>query len=148
MKVRANELRIGNLVILNNPKYHPESTGKIFMIDSVKNDDVSLFDYENLPSIILYQYLKYIEPIPLTEEWLLKLRSRESLPVNYKNIYIMLDRFLLTYQASYGFWYVYDFSGEEMLYITKVEFVHEWQNVYFALNGEELTLTEHPTPAS
>ena len=49
------ELRIGNFVRLNNPKYHPENTGKNFMIDSIKTYDVSLIDYENLPSAILYQ---------------------------------------------------------------------------------------------
>jgi len=143
--MKANELRIGNLITFK---------GKVRIVDGV-----SLCGSHLMPRVPLvnlhYMYqekellnINKLEPIPLTEEWLLKLRSRESLPVNYKNIYIMLDRFLLTYQASYGFWYVYDFSCEEMLYITKVEFVHEWQNVYFALNGEELTLTEHPTPAS
>ena len=71
-------------------------------------------------------------PIPLTEEWLLKLGAEEN-----EGCFIH-DRFKLQHHDVYKFWYVFDVTL--MAYITKVEFVHEWQNVYFALNGEELTV--------
>ena len=135
--MKANELRIWNYVKVNGIYIGEAKRFHRF------NDDLSVIFFSEANELGMGEYMTNIEPIPLTEEWLLKLRSRESMPVKYKDIYIMLDRFLLTYQASYGFWYVYDFSGEEMLYITKVEFVHEWQNVYFALNGEELTINDN-----
>ena len=68
----------------------------------------------------------------MTEEWLLKLGAEEN-----EGCFIH-DRFKLQFHDTYKFWYVFDVTL--MAYITKVEFVHEWQNVYFALNGEELTV--------
>ncbi len=51
---------------------------------------------------------------------------------------IVYDRFLLTWKDEYKYWYVTD--KETGSYITKVEFFHEWQNVVYALNGQELTI--------
>ena len=127
------ELRIGNFVRLNNPKYHPEKTGKNFMIDSIKTDDVSLIDYENLPSVILYQYIKYIEPIELTEEWLLKFGAKwdsdyVALEVNKLTIRTHLPNMKPASVFAY-------FDG---IRIKQLKYVHELQNLYYAINGAEL----------
>jgi len=80
------------------------------------------------------------EPILLTEEWLDKF-SHCALTEKTKKGLIVVDRFKLIWKPEYNYWYVLDFMNDT--YITKVEFVHEWQNVYFSLNGKELTIKHY-----
>ena len=128
-----NELRIGNFVRLNNPKYHPENTGKNFMVDSIKSDDVSLIDYENLPAIILYQYLKYIEPIELTEEWLLKFGAKWEGDYVFLEINKLIIRTHLPNMKPASIFAYFD-----GIKIKQLKYVHELQNLYYAINGTEL----------
>lgn len=110
--MRAKELRIGNLV------YSP--LNKI----NFKINQANLCDFAN--------GFFYLEPTRITDEWLLNLGAKKF---NHAFLY---DRFRLIPRPEYGFYQVVD--KETNVYITKVEFVHEWQNVVFVLNGQELTL--------
>jgi len=92
-------------------------TGSFYKVDMLYDDFSSLL---------------YWMPIPLTEELLLKFGA-----TNLKDK-IVFDRFMLTYFESYKYWYVTDLKTN--CYLTKVEFVHEWQNFVFVMNGTELTL--------
>lgn len=74
------------------------------------------------------------KPIELIEEWLIKSGCEK------KGLCYINDRFKLFWKSDYNFWYVFD--NESAIYLTKVEFVHEWQNFYFVMNGEELTIKE------
>ena len=76
-----------------------------------------------------------VEPIPLTQQWLIK--SKAYKVSDERPVYV-LDRFRLIWKKEYKYWYVID--NVFMTYFTKLEFVHEWQNFYFVLNGEELPL--------
>ena len=108
--MKANELRIGNLVLNNKDE--------IYKIKCI-NEEI-----ENK-----------IKPIKLTQDILFKLdclKTNDNKKLSYE-----LDRFIIAFQEKYKFWYVYD--KIEYTYITKIEFLHELQNVYFILNGEELT---------
>jgi len=78
---------------------------------------------------------KTIVPIPLTEEWLIK-----SEAINLKKGVFELDRFVLLWRKEYNFWYVVDNLSQQ--YYTKLEFVHEWQNFYFVMQGKELTINK------
>ena len=81
--------------------------------------------------------LKNYKPIPLTEEWLLKFGfERTDLIDNsnddwtwlfYQKDSIYIDGSDLTIETATGI-------------VIKVEYVHQLQNLYFALTGEELTL--------
>lgn len=113
--MKPQEIRIGNWVMGNKPYQWGL-------------DDFADWYYDHNS----HTYGDNVKPIPLTEEWLLKLGAEEN-----EGCFIH-DRFKLQHHDVYKFWYVFDVTL--MAYITKVEFVHEWQNVYFALNGEELTV--------
>ena len=115
----ATELRIGNLV----------------------NYDTAEGDI--LPNIIDWQDLKWLSedekgfnlvhnPIPLTEEWLLKFGAT-TFDGNF-----IIERFRLIYKPNYKYYYVVDKYSN--VYYSKVEFVHEWQNLFHSMNGKELTL--------
>lgn len=128
MAISANELRLGNYVRLRMHDYNE--------VDS--HNEITGLDEES-PSVnaITFDYLSYdeIQPIPLTEEWLLKfgaLKKRTGI--------FDISRFQLIWKENYKYWYVIDKTKQT--YLTKIEFVHEFQNFNFTLNAQELTLKE------
>lgn len=74
--------------------------------------------------------IEMIDPIQLTKEWLVSLGAEKV----SDNVFFF-DRFKLRYLPEYEHWRV----TSNGYYITKVEYVHELQNVVFVLNGEELS---------
>ncbi len=127
--MKASELRIGNLVDYNE--------GGIFKVIGIHEFGI---DCEDEIEIIYMEYENF-NPIPLTEEWLLNLGFKEYKDFGYKTgcfDYI-----------KYGFSYLIDtkkirimHKGNNMSHIlqNKVHYVHQLQNLYFALTGEELTI--------
>jgi len=122
--MKATELRIGNYV------YHHCST-IVEVIDSHKIEIESINH-------------GFFEPIPLTEEWLLKfgfilekdlvlLREDEKeYQVYIKNISI------IDIKGSYYFWIGIEEDNWYSFEWTKIEYVHQLQNLNFAITGEEL----------
>lgn len=112
--MKAKELRIGNWVF--NKAHERRQLKEV-------HSDCSVYD-----------------PIPLTEEWLLKFHSEDEIHKSgrFPNEITVYDRFLLIYKAEYKYWYVVTSHHKE--YLTKIEFVHEYQNFIFILTGEELTI--------
>ena len=112
--IDAKELRIGNYISFGN---------NIHSVNIIKQ-------FENTNAINeLNQDM--IKPIPLTEEWLIKTGSERIDEETYN-----YDRFTLWWKKAYSYWYIVD--KDELTYLTKIEFVHEWQNFVFIMNGEEL----------
>jgi hypothetical protein len=88
-----------------------------------------------------------VNPIPLTEEWLLKFGFSDK---EYKNGFIGIDfiggnmimDFALTKPLIKGEWqtcYVYELSDYRFV---KVNYLHQLQNLFFALTNQELTIKE------
>ena len=104
----AQELRIGNLI----------EQGVIEMMSQNAvwiNEKLLLIDE--------------IQPIPLTEEWLLKF-GFEKFKGN--NTDCFLDNFETSCNMELFFW-----KGTQ---IKNINYVHQLQNLYFALTEKELTL--------
>ena len=117
--MKANELRIGNILNYNTAE-----------------GDV-------LPAVIDWQDLKWLSedpegfnlahsPIPLNEEWL-KRMGFDTLDERY---------FALDYE-DLSFRYYYNYLGGVWKFrlnfiLVKIQHVHQLQNLYFALTGEEL----------
>lgn len=125
--MKAQELRIGNYVCTSYMKK------SVFKVNAIHSDRlyfesiIENFKSDTIPVCI--------EPIKLTEEWLVKAGAKKIDDI--LDIF-ELDRFQLFPFYTYGFWKVVD--KETKAYITKVSYVHELQNMYFVLNGEELPL--------
>ncbi|MFA5727711.1 MAG: hypothetical protein WC886_08735 [Saccharofermentanaceae bacterium] len=94
-----------------------------------------------------FDELSYIEshpdlfkPIPLNKDILLNFHSVDEIEVSarFQNELTIYDRFLFIWKEEYEFWYVVTADHKE--YLTKIEFVHEYQNFIFALTGQELEL--------
>ena len=85
-----------------------------------------------------------IEPIPLTEEWLLKFGFVEK-GIYFEKWKLRIEPFILTENifcvrlitSPIFVVYIIPYSSIEM---SNIKYVHQLQNLYFALTNEELTI--------
>ena len=113
--MEARELRIGNLV---STPY-----AEVYECDSFAINHVA---YGKLS----------VNPIILTEEWLLKFGFEKV-----KNNWMVLDLIALkfTWERLAGLAVVLSY---ECIYCSHIKSVHQLQNLIFALTGEELTIKQ------
>jgi hypothetical protein len=110
--IQPNELRIGNWV---NFKHNGVDWGKVQI-------NTNFFRH--------YEQEEYVnEPIPLTEEWLIKFDFRKGIKEMYCDnefeFSIGIDHVMIFYKG---------------LYLIHCEHVHTLQNLFFALKQKELTI--------
>ena len=116
--MEAKELRIGNLVYdINN---------KIIEIEEVLRYKISF----SFKLGIGFAGYKSIKPIPLTEEWLIKLGFKEVNP----------KRGIISSFIKNGIQIDISNSGNYYYKNILILSIHQLQNLYFALTGEELTI--------
>jgi hypothetical protein len=124
--MKTNELRIGNY--LNGKRGH------VVVSEIIRNNSVKIYD--NTSSFYVGICLT---PIEITKEWLLKLGFEYS---NFYNNYkIKAGEYFnsVRYDDEDCEWcYNNDSSDAGCYYVTSIKYIHELQNLYFALNGEEL----------
>lgn len=120
--MKANELRIGNCILKNGSNYIIDT---LFFVDVY---DGTVMDFE-------------LQPIPLTEEWLLKFGFEkdeeydEAGLVDYRyELNINTASFTSNWNTEESYYVNYNQGGVDIFY------VHQLQNLYFALTGEELTV--------
>jgi hypothetical protein len=126
--MKANELRIGNLVF-----YHI-----VDKLDERKEwDEVSPIDIQDLANIEHDNEIGKTEseynPIPLTEEWLLKSgfeRSGDDLLFDINTMFFV----------SYNDDEFVHLKSNHLEIIASIKYVHELQNLYFALTNNELII--------
>jgi hypothetical protein len=145
--MKANELRIGNYV--NCPK-DGQNPFRIDLLDFVScgiGKFGMIYDKSVHP---LTWYLQDLQPIPLTEEWLLKFGfGKEKVNDLYDNAFIKYDVLSsdLYLRPSYmgGYYWGFNVPGklDNELYDAKnIKYVHQLQNLYFALTENELEIKE------
>ena len=132
--MKAQELRIGNYVNTS------ERSGNIYQIcrqgivRTINNGSCNITP-NGCSSPVVTVKLKNIEPIPLTEEWLMKFGFRTH---DHHDYFIDISpasdfrAWLSVFQGN-GFFYIDAFD-------IKFKYVHQLQNLFFALTGEELTI--------
>ena len=119
--MKVNELRVGNLLLIN------EKVTEVFGINKY------YITHGNIESPCKHE-LKYFKPIPLTEEWLVKLGFKKENYFTYDNGLISIslpseDPLLWRNGRTYfNSWKICDAP----------KYVHNLQNIYFALTGNEL----------
>jgi hypothetical protein len=121
--MKASELRINNLV---NYKIVDELDERKEWFEPCEIDAVDL-------QVIDSDY----QPIPLTEEWLLKFGFEKS--DNNFDWYIK-DNYCVSFLKELDL-IVFKIKFQTVD-ICKIKYVHQLQNLYFALTNEELTLTK------
>jgi hypothetical protein len=129
--MKASELRIGNYVNVPIKEQCP------FRIDAFEYcsekfikvaQEVKLNGFEVHP---LTWYGGDLQPIPLTEEWFLKF----GLIKTKEGIILMGCYQIVAHEES---WRIILKNGV----LSNIKYVHQLQNLYFALTGEELTIKQ------
>jgi len=124
--MKATELRIGNLVY---GYFNPQDVGNqtTAPIVKVKAKDLELGN----------SFGVWFKPIPLTEEWLVRLGFELKHPKEISNKGFYNDKIDYSYSID-GTLYVGCDDGNGYGIPSKIRYVHQLQNLYFALTGEEL----------
>ena len=76
--------------------------------------------------------------VPLTEEWLLKFGFELRDGKYYKGKYLIEDGISQYFNNGYSFRITID--NQNSTHASSVKYVHQLQNLYFALTGQELEL--------
>lgn len=126
MAILINELKVGNL-------FRFISTDSIEQVADIRTAGIKTPTINNV-------LIADCEPIPLNEDWLVKLGfTKERNSIDSADLFIKKDIvFVLTgehYTVSWN-------SVTINLIPAKVKFVHELQNLFYCLTGTELTLTD------
>jgi hypothetical protein len=128
--LQAKELRIGNWVESANYKKIKREI-KDYSVEVIRAGDIH--HLETFPNS------KSIKPIPLTEEWLLKFGFLHSLRLDDFMFKKGNDCFQIQpYKEGFSNSVLYN----DMEIVDRLQHVHQLQNLYFALTGEELTIDE------
>ena len=133
--IKSNELRIGNWVnIFRTPK---DKSMSPFKIEEIYKWDMDDKYYVIVDSTFSVNIDTGIEPIPLTEEMLLKC-GFEQLSIGDGYNYIL---------SINGFGWSVNLKSNDVGFdfleyqsITKVKHLHQLQNLYHSLTGEELEI--------
>ena len=123
--MKANELRIGNLI-------NYEQTTHV--ISSISENHVISYWVMKKREETWHDFLDDIKPIPLTEEWLEKSGKFDWSDDYWILLIANLTEIELLYQGDEFKVYMND------LPIQYIKYVHQLQNLYFALTGTELEL--------
>lgn len=118
--MKAQELRIGNIVNYYGDDF-PNGTQC-----TVDSEDIRLMD--NNPV-----YASEHKPILLTEEWLIKFGFKNEVGNEWaaaKGLFV-IEKFDLLYNFS---------AGSGCALSRSIKYVHELQNLFFAITGQELTI--------
>jgi hypothetical protein len=121
--MKANELRIGNWI---NHKYSPPSF-IVSVINTFNENTVNGIELEDC------------EPIPLTQEWLLKFGFKKWNDCCYCNGKLVVEGLFKNFNESIC---LLRCGNDDYVELTNINYVHQLQNLYFAIIGEELT-THH-----
>ena len=131
--MKANELRIGNLVLLTKDSFKTSNVYQLDGFDIYKSEESECFD---------------INPIPLTEEWLLKFSFKKwdikgdwvfekvifkDFSIEQKMIICSSGTCSLEEKENHP-----EVEVEKFIIREDIIYVHQLQNLYFALTGQEL----------
>lgn len=116
--MKANELRIGNWVYNHEPR-------KEYLLQVESGNQI---DFES----------EYYLPIPLTEEWLLKFgfKTVRNSFLSFQLIYEQYGLHFKVFKNGVISFVLKDRNGKDEY--RQINHVHQLQNLYFALTGEEL----------
>ena len=138
--MKATELRLGNYI---TTEYMNKN---IFKVISIHSDRIYFESVrENFKSDTIQNYIK---PIPLTEEWLINFGFEKAKHSHGYDCYIK-DGFDFDIVSHGKYWVLATYTDESCansLYFAhgRFEYVHQLQNLYFALTGSELVSSTEP----
>lgn len=132
--MEANSLRIGNLL------YFSEEN----IIRPVTSIQVGFYSSDRVGIISEYHDIIEFKPIELNENWLIKFGFKKG-NQTYKNGYsieVLKTDFYLRPSFMDGYYWGFNISNDivdcELNDVKRIKYVHQLQNLYYAITGEEL----------
>ena len=123
--IAANEMMLGNFLQWKGS----DVENNYFNVTSIEPD---------------FDWLEEAEPIPLTEEWLLKfgfeIKETNGLLNVSINDFIRLE--LMKLSPEYCVFLVAKNNLDFCLSLNRIKYVHQLQNLYFTLTGKHLTIKQ------
>lgn len=133
--MKANELRLGNLILNKEGKVET-----VYTLYKVEGYEGLINGYDGNAGI-QPDYEHEFKPIPLTEEWLIKLGFENNQIICGEYIMqVNVNMFSGTLEKEPN-WFisVVHESAHQKITVVK-QYFHQLQNLYFALTGEELII--------
>lgn len=142
--INTKELRIGNLISFPHEKYQKYQLKKgVYPAGAISPSAIEILTPDGS---WMGRHENY-EPVPITVEWLEKLGFTFAVPSGYalpfwcveissETVLIWRDKeFLLSR-------YALDVYSDDIPVPIRIQYVHQLQNLFFSLTGEELTLKD------
>ena len=128
--INPKELRIGNLVetytVWNDGRGNWSEPG-------IRIKEVDLKDLD-----IMQSPLATYRAVPITEEWLIKFGFKSQSSAWFEKDQLL---FLFGYTDSFGH-YLHFAESDRTIVGTGIKYVHQLQNLYYSLTGEELEINK------
>ena len=125
--ITASELRIGNFV------YERRCDGKLYA-----NKVTEIKHFDTIDKIKCNSWF-VDSPIEITKEWLLKFGFEFIVDTWYLKVFALWETEWGDAKGNTGIGFFYELRQFGMM-DRRIEYVHQLQNLYFALTGEELIL--------
>lgn len=147
--INEKELRIGSIVTVDNPEYHPKLKDIPLIVTGIQERVIkgetkyclSLEHINQKPNTYYEtysQYMRFIRPIPLTEEILLKCGAE---PTETKGIFLLGD-ILVDIDLGIA---MLDIKLQQNYRITpllgRCKYLHQLQNIWFTRKYKELEVS-------
>ena len=146
-EIKAGDIMIGNIVTVDNPQYHPKLKDVPLRVTGIQERSiqgeieccVNLGHVNQKPNTYYdtySQFLKFIHPIPLTEDILLKVGAKK---VNHINGYIFWT--FSDSKINKAHIDIYDYKTCYYGYsVNHCKHLHQLQNLLKSLTGNDLKI--------
>lgn len=143
--LKPQELRIGNLIMDEDGKICP-----IVSVDSEREFYQQSVDKKFIGTVSLYygdwkgssgRWIEKCKPIPITEEYLIRLGFQRK---SRGKDFVWIHDYYMFNNVKSGWYFVFKFDGLisfcfGKLFVKEFRFVHQLQNFYFEITGDEKT---------
>jgi hypothetical protein len=135
--INKNELRLGNIVSVS---------------EKCLDTDTLILSEKEYESLVIFKTWDRIFPIPLTEGWLNRFGfvvtdgeiaglPRKFQYTTWEKGNIDIDYFESRDKPELEYWFCYTYEGKDGQEVDiEIKSVHQLQNLYFSLTGDELIL--------
>lgn len=149
--IQPKELRIGNYLYWDAD----HGCAGVLRVEGIREYNFLAVGLAKCQPTSQFEYEHEVDPIPITPEWLENLGFKfiEILSVNdyesedqyifrHDETNFVIGIVTSTYGGIFERSFRFRMDGDIIYLKTKLEYVHQLQNLYFALTGEELTIKE------
>lgn len=141
--MKSNELRIGNWArfTAHDLDYVSQVRGVSQYVDHLNNLTTSIMSRSDESNLDYSHTEKQVNPIPITEQWLIDFgfKREEEDSCHWFEMDLAIIKLISNDIGKEGYSekleFLFDFEFDKL----RIEYVHQLQNLYFALTGEELT---------